>query len=145
MQRCTNIKPARVNLLLLFTNFVSHCTMLCGKAWRFYVKRVKFIELIFVRNQRLRILIRHQGPQYMLTQHYARNIKIFKKNRQGAELNWDRTSYSVFPEHIQQTQTNLWVCCCSWGLNGIFTLLNCTFQMQTKLFTQTDKTLKPTE
>lgn len=46
-----------------------------------------------------------------------------------------------FPKQVQQTQTNLWVCCCSWGLSGIFTHLNCTFQMQTKLFTQTDDTL----
>lgn len=46
-----------------------------------------------------------------------------------------------FPEQVQQTQTNLWVCCCLWGLSGIFTLLNCAFQMQTKLFTHTDETL----
>lgn len=144
-ERCTSIKPARANLLLLFTNFVSRCTMLCGKAWRFYAKRVKLIVLIFVRKQRMRILIRHQGPQYMLTQHYVENIQIFERNCQAAELKWDRTSCFIFLEQIRQTQTNLWVCCCSWGFNRIFTLLNCTFQMQTKLFTQTDETLKPTE
>lgn len=96
---CRNIhkqKPARANLLLLFTNFVSRYTMLCGKAWCFYAKCVKLIVQIFVRKPRMRILIRHRGPRSMLTHHYVGNTQYFRSNCQVADLKWDRTSSSIF-------------------------------------------------
>ncbi len=87
----------KASLLLLFTNFVSRCTMLWGKAWHFYAKRVKLIVQIFVRKQRMRILIRHRGPRSMLTHRYVGNTKMFRSNCQAAEPEWDRTSSSIFP------------------------------------------------
>lgn len=94
---CRKIHKYKASLLLLFTNFVSRSTMLYGKAWHFYAKRVKLIVQIFVRKQRMRMLIRHRGPRSMLTHHYVGNTKIFKSNCQATEPEWDRTSSSIFP------------------------------------------------